>query len=285
MPGRPAAALAEKPVSQHPDTVAPPLTAGELVAPGYGVLAFLHRSTVLDVYDVWSEERACRCIAKVLRPDRLGDERERRKLIQEGQLLERLTHPHIVRAYETLEEPSAILILETLTGATVARLIDERRRFHLNDVVFLGLHLASAMHYLHRHGFLHLDLKPSNIICDSGLAKVIDLSIARPPGTGRKGAGTRQYMAPEQARGDAITPATDAWGIGAVLFEVITSHPPFRAFADRSKCDQLERRADRVRTQRRVPAALASAVDSCLEPQPHQRPTVDDLMKSLASLI
>src|SRR5439155_1630685 len=86
-----------------------------------------------------------------------------------------------------------------------------------------GIHVCSAMHYLHRRaGFLHLDLKPSNIVCEQGHAKVIDFSIARRPGRGHKGAGTRQYLAPEQARGDLVTAATDVWGIGVVLFEVAT---------------------------------------------------------------
>jgi serine/threonine protein kinase len=255
------------------------------VAPGYGVLAHLHRSFVLDVYDVWSEERACRCVAKLLRPDRVGDREERGRLLQEGRLLVQLSHPHIVRAYELVERPQPILILETLTGATLARLIAERGRLPLADLALLGLHLGSAMHYLHRRGFLHLDLKPSNIICDGGLARVIDLSIARPPGAGRPELGTTKYMAPEQARGDVLGPATDAWGIGAVLFEAATGRPPFRAYRAKGRYAQLEGRAEQVRSHRRLPAALANAIDACLEPAPARRPTVDDLLRIMAGLV
>jgi serine/threonine protein kinase len=265
--------------------VIPSLGRGELIAPGYRVLTHLSRGRILDVYDVWSEERACRCVAKVLRPDHIENRKARGGLLQEGRILKRLTHLHIVRAYEVLEEPQPIVILETLTGSTLKYLIavHRRRRLPLSSVVVLGLHLCSAIHYLHRQGLLHLDLKPSNIVSNLGLAKVLDLSIARPPGRGRKGMGTRQYMAPEQARGGLLSEATDVWGIGAVLFHAATGQSPFEA-EDGRKYQQLERRADPVRAHRRVPAAFATAVDRCLDPEPARRPAIGELAKLLNGL-
>ena len=263
----------------------PPLNAGDALAPGYEVVAHLHRSNNFDVYDVWSEERACRCIAKALCPDLLDDRRTRRGLIREGRLLERLTHPHIVRAYEIIEQPHPVLILETLTGATLAYLIDNSsRRLPLSDVVHLGLHLCSAIHYLHRYGILHLDLKPSNIVSERQLAKVLDLSVARPPGKKIKGIGTANYMSPEQARGDVLGPAADVWGIGTVLFEAAAGEEAFDAYDDETRYEQLERRAESIRSHRRVPSAFAAAVDACLEPDPADRPTIKDLMQTLNEL-
>jgi len=78
-----------------------------------------------------------------------------------------------------------------------------------------------------RRGYLHLDLKPSNIIADGGRAIIIDLSIARRPGRAPAGLGTWCYLAPEQARGGHVCDAADVWGVGAVLFEALTSKPPF----------------------------------------------------------
>ena len=256
--------------------------AGGPIAPGYRVLALLHRTENLDVYDVWSEERASRCVAKVVNPN-LGDHpRSRRHLVGEGRLLLGLSHPHIVRAYELIERDEPVLILETLTGATLQYLIAGRRqRFPLVGLVCLGLHLASAMYYLHRRGYLHLDLKPSNIISDRGLAKVIDFSIARPLGVARRGIGTRHYMAPEQARGDTLTAAADAWGIGALLYEAATGRAPFRAYRG-ARYEQLERRAAPVRATRRLPAALAATIDACLDPEAAARPTIEELLATLA---
>ena len=266
--------------------VVPPLGEGELLAPDYVVTFHINRGRALDVYEVWSEERACRCVAKVLRPDRIEHRRARTSLLREGRILKRLTHLHIVRAYEILEEPQPTVILETLTGSTLMYQIatHHRRRLPLFALVFLGLHLCSAMHYLHRQGLLHLDLKPSNIVAALGVAKVIDLSIARRPGKARRrGIGTRQYMAPEQARGGLLSEATDVWGIGAVLFHATTGQRPFEAETG-SKYQQLERRAEPVRSYRRVPAGFGTAVDRCLDPEPARRPTVEELAELLSGV-
>ena len=261
--------------------VAPPLPASRWLTPDYKVLACLSRGRALDVYDVWSKQRECRCVAKVLRPDRVNDRKTRRALLCEGRLLRGLCHPHIVRLYEMLREPSPVLILETLTGATLSHIIKKNHRLGLGDIAPLGIHLCSAIHYLHRHaGFLHLDLKPSNIVCERGHAKVIDFSIARRPGRGHKGVGTRRYLAPEQALGYRLTPATDVWGIGVVLFEVATGR---RAFPvdDHGGYEQLKRRAESVRDHCRLPSPLAKAIDSCLEPNPNDRPRLEELTQIL----
>jgi serine/threonine protein kinase len=264
----------------------PPLRAGEAIAPGYGIITHLHRSNNFDVYDAWSEERACRCIAKVPCPNRVDDPTVSQRLFREGRLLTKLTHPHIVRAYETIRDPRPTLILETLTGETLQHMIETRqRRLPLKGIVHLGLHLCSAVHYLHRHDILHLDLKPSNIVSEHGLAKLLDLSIARRPGRGEKGMGTLEYMSPEQASGAILGTAADVWGIGAVLFEATTDEVPFDAYEDEEgRYEQLELQAEPVRLYRRVPAAFNDLVDSCLAPDPALRPTVDEVARSLTTL-
>jgi len=266
----------------------PPLTPGEVLAPGYRVMAHLRRGWDLDVYDLWSEERACRCVGKTLRPDRLGDQAARRRLLAEGRLLLRLTHPHIVRGYEVVPGPSPVVVLETLPGETLSHLIDRRaRRLPVRDIAYLGLHLCSAVQYLHRHGVVHLDLKPSNVIASHGLAKLLDLSLARPPGRSRGGVGTPGYMAPEQIRGGLLGPPTDVWGIGAVLYEAATANPPCET-TDTAQPDDAEQTScdvDPILHLRRVPAAFAAAIAACLDPEPSRRPTVAELSTTLTTLI
>ena len=294
----------------------PPLPVGEILAPGYTIIEHLHQSNNYDVYDVFSEERACHCIAKTPRQDLLGREKTRGALLREGGLLEGLTHPHIARLYEKIEGPPPVLILETLTGETLAHLVDTSyRRLPIKEIAHLGLHLCSAMHYLHGRGILHLDLKPSNIVSERGLAKILDLSIAHPPGPTKAGAGTTQYMAPEQITGGHVDATTDVWGIGAVLFETATAEPPFNAEyedtgheedsdpADGTGTDQwtstsgtgtdddledyeqLTRRADPVGAHRRVPAAFGEIVARCLDPDPDGRPTLAELTSTLRTLV
>lgn len=262
--------------------IAGPLAPGASIAPGYEVIRHLSRGRALDTYDCWSERRDCRCVAKLLRPDRLADRAARRRLRREGTLALELRHPHIVEGYELLARPQPAVILETLDGETVGHMIaTARRRLAISELAFLGMHLCSAMHYLHGCGFLHIDLKPSNVISDFGQAKVIDLSLARRPGPGRRGVGTRSYMAPEQARGGRLSAATDVWGIGAVLFEAAAGLAPFAAHQNGARYPQLDHRAPRVGTLRRLPRALGAAIDASLEPEPRERPAVGELSAAL----
>src|SRR3954452_21639631 len=254
------------------------LAPGAELAPGYEVIGHLSRGRTLDAYDVWSEERDCRCVAKLLRPQRLTDQAARRRLRREGALAIELRHPHIVEGYALLSRPQTAVILETLEGQTLSHMIETtKRRLSVAELAFLGMHLCSAMHYLHGRGFLHIDLKPSNVISDFGQAKVIDLSLARRPGRGRRGVGTRPYMAPEQARGGRLSAATDVWGIGAVLFEAASGARPFASHQNGARYPQLEHRAPGVASLRRLPKPFAAAIDACLEPEPRDRPAVREL--------
>ena len=175
-----------------------------------------------------------------------------------------------------LTEPRPLVVMETLTGETLAHLIDRRPRpLAAPELAFLGLQLASAVGYLHRRGYLHLDLKPSNIVAEAGRAKLIDLSIARRPGRAKPGVGTWCYMAPEQARGGRLGRPADVWGIGVVLWEAACGDT---AFADESvDHPQLVHRAPPLRSRRRLPAALGNGVDRCLEPDPAARPSLAEL--------
>jgi eukaryotic-like serine/threonine-protein kinase len=212
---------------------------------GYELIEHLHRGHAYDVYDAWSEQRGCRVVIRMLRPGR----RDPRALLREGRLLRRLAHPHVVRAYETRLRPPMV-VLETLGGATLAALLEDGP-LDPDDALELGLQLSSAVRYLHGRGWLHLDLKPSNLIADGGRLKVIDLSIAQRPGRIRAGTGSPDFMAPEQERGGRVGPAADVWGIGAVL---------------------------------RASGGPDDLVAACLRPDPRARPEVVDVIRWLDGL-
>jgi len=283
-----------------------PLRPGVEIAPGYEILGHLSRGRRLDVYDAWSRARGCRCVVKAIRPERAAEERARDLLLREGRLLERLSHPHLVRGYETMLEPAPLIVMETLAGQTLAHLIEvDPSELSPADVAQLGLQLGSAMRYLHHEGYLHLDLKPSNVVAEAGRARVIDLSLARPPGPAPPGVGTWCYLAPEQAAGGELGAAADVWGIGIVLFEAATG---VHAFGDPDSLDgdswsesgeledepswisddgdggpypQLSERAQPVGELRDLPAGLAELIDSCLDPQPARRPGVEEFLAGL----
>lgn len=294
---------------------APPLPAHSSPAPGYEVLAHLTRTGWLDVYDVWSHERDCRCVLKILRPDRRHEQRLRDRLLREGRWLQTFTHPHLVRGYETMENPEPTVILETLSGETLDHLIYRlHRRLPATDLAFLGQHLCSALHYLHGQGLLHLDVKPSNVVIDCRRAKLLDLSVARPPGPAPAGVGTPCYLAPEQARGEPLTTAADVWGLGITLYEAATGDIPFHTgdteattytsgegfeghldtgpgpspsgtYGRSDRYPQTEGRAAPVLTRRRLPRELAAAIDACLEPHPAARPAIDRLAEEFDAML
>jgi eukaryotic-like serine/threonine-protein kinase len=260
------------------------LREGDALVSGYEVIEHMARGRALDVYDAWSLERDCRCVAKVVRPDR-QEPRVSRRLAREGELLLGLSHPHIVRAYELRRRPRTVLILETLGGETVDHMAhSSSRRLPIADVAHLGVQICSAVGYLHGRGWLHLDLKPANVIVGSGQTRVIDLNLARPPGPVPRGLGSPPYLAPEQARGERVGAATDVWGIGATLYEAATGARPFPD-ARPKVYPQRERTAPSVAESRRAPASFTRVVDACLSPAAGDRPSVSELAEELNAVV
>jgi eukaryotic-like serine/threonine-protein kinase len=250
---------------------------GAQLVPGYEVVALMRRGGRLDTYDVYSRERDCRCVVKVIRPDREDDEHCRAALVREGELLRDLAHPHLVRVYEVIDEPRPAVVMETLTGSTLAALIDEAPLSNV-DTALLGRQLASALSYLHSHNWLHLDVKPSNVVVQAGHAILIDLSLAARPGDGRPHAGTDGYLAPEQVTGAGLSPASDVFGLGVTLGEALTGDLPYGE-EDRWAGGTTPRRTARYFRRRlaQVPQPLAELIQACIHPDPARRPALDSL--------
>jgi eukaryotic-like serine/threonine-protein kinase len=251
---------------------------GSALAPGLEVVEHLRRGQDLDVYDCWDEARWCRVVVKAPRP---GVART-----MPGARLTGLAHPGIVRMLELREDDPGrpLLVLETLGGQTVGALVDERR-LTVAEAAVLGRQLCGALHHLHGAGLLHLDVKPSNVVAEHGQAKLLDLSIARPPGPGLEGLGTWCYGAPEQVRGDDVTAACDVWGLALLLHEGLTGESAFDVEGERAPFPQLERRAPRARELRpRLPRRLDDLLAAGLDPDPAARPSLPELFAALGEL-
>jgi serine/threonine protein kinase len=257
-----------------------------VLAEGLTVVEHLRRGQHLDVYDAWDASRDAPVVVKRLRPDVPPSSRAAKALRREGRLLARLAHPHLVRGYEVREtDHGPLVVLETLPGATLGALVDERV-LSPDETAVLGQQLASAVGYLHRQELLHLDLKPSNVVATAGgVAKLLDLSIARKAGRVPAGYGTWSNMAPEQARGGAVGPAADVWGLGLVLHEAVTGEAAFDVAGEHHDFPQLHRRAPRARALRRsVPKALDELLTGALEPAAEDRPQLAEITAGLRSL-
>jgi serine/threonine protein kinase len=251
------------------------------------VLAHRRRGNDFDTYDCWSWTRNCSCYVKALRPDRL-ESPVRRQLVREARLLLSFAHPNLIRAYEFLQvaaDEPPLLLLETIPGRTLDQRLRDAARLPLPDIVLLGRHLCSVVTYLHDHRYLHLDISPRTIVADADRIRLVDLSSARRPGRIIQGWGPTAQISPEQARGGRLTRAADVWGVGLVLYEAATGHrpfsPPYRT-PGRVRFLQLTTAAPPVRSLRRLPAVVGTALDACLEALPTNRPTLAELDASLA---
>jgi WD40 repeat protein/tRNA A-37 threonylcarbamoyl transferase component Bud32 len=175
---------------------------------------------------------------KVMAPAALTNARQRRRFETEAAAAARLHHPAIVTVHEIGDaEGRAFFSMEYVCGRTLAELVSERPLKASKAAGYVGA-IAEAIHYAHEQGVLHRDLKPSNILIDTqdnprvtdfGLAKWLaadeDLTV---PGTVL---GTPNYMPPEQADHAVgnLTPASDVYSLGAILYYCLTGKPPFLA--------------------------------------------------------
>jgi serine/threonine protein kinase/WD40 repeat protein len=155
---------------------------------------------------------------------------------REAQNAARMQHPNIVTIYEVATvEDLHFFSMRLVQGGSLASLLRDQGELPPLRAAQLLRTIAEAVDYAHRLGVLHLDLKPANVLIDEiGNPHVADFGLARRLEQGLASvnneiSGTPSYMAPEQATAGSrnITPATDIWGLGAVLYELVTGRPPF----------------------------------------------------------
>jgi serine/threonine protein kinase len=160
----------------------------------------------------------------------------RKMFFNEAQMMGRLQHPNILPIYDAGEENgSYYVVTEHVHGArTLAAYCKPDNLLRIDDVVEIAFKCAKALNYAHTRGVIHRDVKPSNImltldndvrIIDFGIALVTDSAVSRIEGI----AGSPSYMSPEQVQSAEITPRSDIYSLGAVMYELLTGFRPFRA--------------------------------------------------------
>ena len=160
----------------------------------------------------------------------------RKMFFNEAQMMGRLQHPNILPVHDAGEENGDYYVVtEHVHGArTLAAYCKSDNLLRVDDVIEIVFKCAKALHYAHSRGVIHRDIKPSNImltldndvrIIDFGIALVSDSDVSRIEGI----AGSPSYMSPEQVQSGDITPYTDLYSLGAVMYELLTGFRPFRA--------------------------------------------------------
>jgi serine/threonine-protein kinase len=154
---------------------------------------------------------------------------------REAERLRLLSHPNIVGVREAgVEEGKAYIVFPFVRGVSLEHALSAGTLTH-DAGEALTVKLAHAVHHAHERGLIHRDLKPGNIIVgNDGEPNVLDFGLSwrtgdKPEAGVQSIVGTPAYMSPEQARGEEahLTPATDVYGLGAILYEILTGRPPF----------------------------------------------------------
>jgi serine/threonine protein kinase len=228
------------------------------------------------VYMVWDHQGWCSAVLKVFRNSR--------KAAQEHEVLTKVAHPNIVKSLGTYEP--AMMLMEYLEGPTLDHYSRSRPRgrMSLSDTLRAMVHLGGALEHVHKRGYVHLDIKPGNVIVAGGRPVLFDFGTARKIGGERPSVvqGTDAYMPPEECELGAVSPASDVFSLGVTLFELLTDEIPFPEPTEEMPYPQLHHIARPLRELRPdVPRALEQAVAACLEREPANRPTMGQLLPEL----
>jgi eukaryotic-like serine/threonine-protein kinase len=267
--------------------------AGAEIAPGRAVLKTIGGGNRYEVCLVWDEQLFALGVAKVLRPDQAKEEKALRDLALEVEALESLAHPTLVRSFgAALDGPHPHVLIEHLDGPSLRRLIRRDGAIPLEQLLPLAAHVAGALQYMAQSGYVHLDVKPDNIVM--GLPpRLIDLSIARTLERAERTVGplgTDPYMAPEQCVEDEsfgpIGPAADSWGLGATLFHAIAGEKPFPKGAGDDGAERFPQLVEEPGPlPSHVPAELCDLVLELLDRDPSARPSCGETVERLQPLV
>jgi beta-lactam-binding protein with PASTA domain/tRNA A-37 threonylcarbamoyl transferase component Bud32 len=197
----------------------------------YRIVRKLGSGGMANVYLAEDEELGRRVAIKILNERYANDDLFIERFRREAKSAAALSHPNIVSVYDRGEaEGTYYIAMEVIEGRSLKELIMTRGPLPIGQALAYTHEILEALRFAHRHGIIHRDIKPHNILIGERL-KVTDFGIARAGASQMTEAGsimgTAQYLSPEQARGAPVTASSDLYSVGIVLYEMLTGKVPF----------------------------------------------------------
>ena len=221
-------------------------SAGQTVASRFKVIQFLARGGMGEVYEAEDLEFRQPVALKTIRPEVVSTPHALERFKREVQLAKKVTHANVCRIFDLFRHAASadttilLVSMELLRGETLAEYLRRVGRLSIAEAVSIALQMANGLGAAHEMGILHRDFKPGNVVLVEGKkgirAVITDFGLALQPDDDAKSSGvitttvhfgTPAYMSPEQVEGRRLTPASDVYSLGLVLYEMVTGARPF----------------------------------------------------------
>ncbi|MBB4745522.1 serine/threonine-protein kinase [Actinoplanes octamycinicus] len=271
--------------------------------PGSGLLAGRYRLVerlgaggMSVVWRGFDEVLGRQVAVKVLPPSTSADPSFRRRLRAEAQAAARLSHPHITNVYDYGEattvdgEPVPYVVMELVDGESLAAVLSRARTLPWNTAVRISADVAAALAAAHARGIVHRDVTPANVMLTAAGAKVVDFGISALIGendTDPDGSllGTPAYLAPERLEGGQVSPATDVYAVGLLIYRMLIGQLPW----DVGTTTALLRAHQYTEPEPLppvdgLPAEVDALIGRCLEKRPADRPPTAEVAHLLAGI-
>ncbi len=263
----------------------------DLRIPGFEDITLIGRGGFSKVYRARQTEFDRAVALKVLDID-VETEDARRAFKRECELAGRLTdHPNVITVFDNDFVPESgdpYIVMGFASGGSLAAAIAERGHLPVAETLDLAIQIAGALESAHRHGVVHRDVKPENVVFQrTGQPALTDFGIAAVAGYAATSmsaqALTPLHAAPELFRGEASTPSSDVYGLGSTIFTMLEGHPPFGRLGDLPMAVLVRVLSDdppKV-TQQKVPPRLDAVIASMLAKSPEDRPHLTEVIEEL----